>query len=108
MGSLIARAYTKQYDSGLDMLILSGSPSENPMLGLGKCVAHLEKFIFGDRHKKPSDRISFLRGDLPDGLPGKRTGMPGSVLTGMFIWNMNVHRNVDLYLRMTRTLRCLN
>ncbi|WP_411337887.1 alpha/beta fold hydrolase [Ruminococcus gauvreauii] len=58
MGSLIARAYTKQYDSGLDMLILSGSPSENPMLGLGKCVAHLEKFIFGDRHK--SCLIEFL------------------------------------------------
>lgn len=58
MGSLIARAYTKRYDSELDLLILFGSPSENTALGLGKCLARLEKLIFGDRHR--SRLIEFL------------------------------------------------
>ena len=52
MGSLIARAYTKQYDSGLDMLILSGSPSENPDAGTGKMCGSFGKiYIWGPPQK---------------------------------------------------------
>lgn len=35
MGSLIARAYIKKYDADVDLLILSGSPSENHMARAG-------------------------------------------------------------------------
>lgn len=38
MGSLIARAYTKKYDEDIDMLVLSGSPSENKLAGLCKGI----------------------------------------------------------------------
>lgn len=51
MGSLAVRAYTAKHDDKIDMLIVSGSPSENPMRGLGETVAKVEKAIFGPRHK---------------------------------------------------------
>lgn len=41
MGALVARAYAKRYDDTLDLLILSGSPSDNPAKGIGKWVAGL-------------------------------------------------------------------
>ena len=39
MGSLVVRSYLKRYDSTIDRLIVSGSPSDNPAKGAGKVLA---------------------------------------------------------------------
>lgn len=51
MGSLAVRAYMKQYDDLVSMLIVCGSPSKNPLLGLGKSIASVEGKLLGKRHK---------------------------------------------------------
>lgn len=50
MGSLIARTYLKKYDAELQALILSGSPSKNRALPVGKCVDRVQKLICGSMH----------------------------------------------------------
>lgn len=60
MGSLGARAFTKEYDDMIDALIISGSPSKNPALGAGTMVAKLQKTILGGKHPaKLLEKISF-------------------------------------------------
>lgn len=60
MGSLVVRMYTKKYDSELDMLIVCGSPSKNPMLAAGEKIAAIQKKFLGDRHKsKALEAASF-------------------------------------------------
>lgn len=49
MGSLVARAYLKRNDRVIDGLILSGSPSNNPMSRLGILLAKVASFIQGER-----------------------------------------------------------
>ena len=51
MGTLAARSYIKRYDDEIDLLILSGSPSKNPALFLGRAVAYIQKISLGGRHK---------------------------------------------------------
>lgn len=51
MGTLAARGYIKKYDHQIDMVILSGSPSKNPALSLGKSIARIEKAGRGERHR---------------------------------------------------------
>lgn len=45
MGSMAARVYLKQYDSELAGMILSGSPSENRLAGVGIVLARLQAFL---------------------------------------------------------------
>ncbi len=51
MGSLIARAYTKKYDYMLDGLIICGSPSKRPFLGVAIAVVRMMQRIFHDRYR---------------------------------------------------------
>lgn len=51
MGSMAARTYLKEHDQAIDLLILTGSPSRNPGLFLGKAIANMQKIIHGGKHK---------------------------------------------------------
>ena len=51
MGSFIARSLAKRYDSDIDGLILTGSPSYNPAIGLVRLLASLIKRLKGERHR---------------------------------------------------------
>lgn len=60
MGSLAVRAYAADHDNCIDMLIVCGSPSNNPARGFGVVVAKAEKLILGGRHKsKLLEMLSF-------------------------------------------------
>lgn len=60
MGSLIVRSYLKRYDSTIDRLIVSGSPSDNPAKGAGKALAKTLQGVMGPRHRsKLLHKISF-------------------------------------------------
>lgn len=60
MGSLIVRSYIKRYDSSIDCLIVSGSPSDNPAKGAGKALAKALQFLLGPRHRSGLlQKISF-------------------------------------------------
>lgn len=39
MGSMVVRSFAKRYDDCIDTLFVSGSPSDNPMKGIGKFLA---------------------------------------------------------------------
>lgn len=45
MGSLLSRGYLKLYAYELDVLILSGSPAYNPLIGVGKTLAQILKIL---------------------------------------------------------------
>lgn len=51
MGSLAVRAFTAKHDDCIDMLIVCGTPANNPARPVGKLVAHVEKAVLGARHK---------------------------------------------------------
>lgn len=51
MGSLAVRAFARQHDDMIDMLIVCGSPSYNAARGLGVAIAKTEKKLFGAKHK---------------------------------------------------------
>ena len=51
MGSLAVRAFASRYDDHIDMLIVSGSPSDNPARGLGEMLAKADSRFFGPRHR---------------------------------------------------------
>lgn len=51
MGSLAVRAYTAGHDEQIDMLIVSGSPSENLARAAGELLARIEGRLLGMRHK---------------------------------------------------------
>lgn len=53
MGSLIARAYMKKYSRDVDAVILSGSPSDNPMAGIGKKLIRVMAAFRGWRYRSP-------------------------------------------------------
>lgn len=60
MGSLAVRAFTRRYDDCIDMLIVCGSPSNNPARSLGTAIAHMEKAVRGPRHRsKLLETMSF-------------------------------------------------
>ena len=60
MGSLAARVFAKRFDFFLDGLILSGSPSKNPLLPAGKGIAWLEGKVRGaDHHSRLLEALSF-------------------------------------------------
>lgn len=51
MGSLAVRAFTRDHDDCMDMLIVCGSPSNNKARALGNAIAHVEGAVFGPAHK---------------------------------------------------------
>lgn len=51
MGSLAVRAFAKQYDDLIDMLIVCGSPSRNRLVFFGELIARMQKMIFGGRYR---------------------------------------------------------
>lgn len=53
MGSLIVRSYCKIYDISIDGLIVCGSPSANPMVGVGKFLASSVTLFKGKRFRSP-------------------------------------------------------
>ena len=53
MGSLIVRTYLKKYSKEIDALIVSGSPSKNPMAGLGKRLIHFMAMFRGWHYRSP-------------------------------------------------------
>lgn len=53
MGSLIARTYLKKYSREVDAVILSGSPSNNPMTGLGKALTNFLAMFRGWHYRSP-------------------------------------------------------
>lgn len=60
MGSLAVRAFAAEHDQDIDMLIVCGSPSENPARAFGAFLAKTEKRIFGARHQsKLIEALSF-------------------------------------------------
>lgn len=53
MGTLIARTYIKQHDDMIDCLILSGSPSDNKMAGMGKLLIRFLALFNGWDYRSP-------------------------------------------------------
>lgn len=51
MGSLAVRAFAREHDDRMDMLIICGSPSKNSARPLGEALAHAESAVFGSTHK---------------------------------------------------------
>lgn len=60
MGSMVARSYAKRYDSTIDTLIVCGSPSRNPAVGLARLLARLCTLLAGG-HSRPQllQRLTF-------------------------------------------------
>ena len=48
MGALLARAYTKKYDEDIDMLVLLGCPSANPLRHMGVAVTEFMSLFIDD------------------------------------------------------------
>lgn len=51
MGSLVVRKYIKKYDEEIDKLIVCGSPSKNPLVGVALLLVALGKTFKGDKHR---------------------------------------------------------
>lgn len=51
MGSMAARAFVRKYDAEVDGLIVCGSPSDNPVKGVGKLLAKFIGTIKGHHHR---------------------------------------------------------
>ena len=66
MGSLVVRCYCKQYDDAIDGLIVCGSPSANPAVGLAKFLALAVRSVNGWRYRSP------LLTSLSTGTYGKK------------------------------------
>lgn len=53
MGSLIVRTYMKKYAREVDAVIISGSPSDNPMAGFGKILIRIMAMFRGWNYRSP-------------------------------------------------------
>ena len=53
MGSLVARAYLKKYSKEVDSVVLSGSPSDNPLAAIGKRLVRFIAFFRGWYYRSP-------------------------------------------------------
>ena len=74
MGSLVARCVAKKYDSDIDMLFVSGSPSDNPAKGIGRFLAKCDGILRG-RHHRPDllQKMSFGAYNKPFADEGYRS-----------------------------------
>lgn len=51
MGSMVVRGVIKRYDNKFDSLIVCGSPSYNPLSGVGASIASLVSLVKGERYR---------------------------------------------------------
>ena len=51
MGSMVVRKYIKKYDSDIDKLIVSGSPSKNQFVDIAILLAKIIKLFKGDKYR---------------------------------------------------------
>lgn len=51
MGSMVVRKYIKKYDKDIDQLIVCGSPSKNPYVGLALMIVKILKVFKGEYHR---------------------------------------------------------
>lgn len=51
MGSMVVRKYIKKYDKEIDQLIVCGSPSKNPLVGLALMIVKMLKGFKGEYHR---------------------------------------------------------
>lgn len=51
MGSMVVRSYAKRFDFTIDTLYVCGSPSQNPIGGLGGLIAGAVGFFRGERYR---------------------------------------------------------
>ena len=51
MGSLVVRTFTKKYDSNINGLIVSGSPSANSAAGVAKFMIRVSELFHGDKYR---------------------------------------------------------
>lgn len=51
MGSMVVRKYIKKYDKDIDQLIVCGSPSKNPYVGLALAIVKTLKIFKGEHHR---------------------------------------------------------
>ena len=58
MGSMVVRCYLREHDDLIDKLIVSGSPSSNPLAGVAVVLAKTVRLFRGQRHR--SKMLSFL------------------------------------------------
>ncbi|MBR2647107.1 MAG: alpha/beta fold hydrolase [Clostridia bacterium] len=58
MGSMIVRCYLREHDELIDRLIVSGSPSKNPLAGTAVLIAKTLSVFKGERHR--SKMLSYL------------------------------------------------
>lgn len=58
MGSLAVRAYLKQHDDAIDGLIISGSPSYNEIIPLGRLLVRFVSLCMGERFR--SKRVQHM------------------------------------------------
>ncbi|MBO5480559.1 MAG: alpha/beta fold hydrolase [Clostridia bacterium] len=73
MGSMIVRCYLHEHDDLIDKLIVCGSPSNNPLAGMGIFVAKFLGFFRGQRHR--SKMLAYLatgKGNM--NFPGESYG----------------------------------
>lgn len=73
MGALLSRAYTKKYDEDIDMLVLLGCPSVNPLRSMGVAIAEFMS-LFIDEHEtsKMLDKLvlgNFNKAYEKEGVP---------------------------------------
>lgn len=78
MGSLIVRAYLKKYSKEVDGVILSGSPSDNPMAGVAKLLIKFLAIFRGWHYRSPFIN-SLVNG--PFERPFKKEGLLNAWLT---------------------------
>lgn len=53
MGSMVVRKYIKKYDKQINSLIVCGSPSKNPFIGLALIVVNILKIFKGEFYRSP-------------------------------------------------------
>lgn len=58
MGSMVVRCYLRDHDDLIDKLVVSGSPSSNPMAGVAVGLAKIIRLFRGQRHR--SKMLAFL------------------------------------------------
>lgn len=51
MGSLAVRKYLKKYDADIEKLVVCGSPSKNPLVGLALAIVAFQRKLKGERHR---------------------------------------------------------
>ena len=63
MGSLIVRCYLQEYDDEIEKLVVCGSPSKNPLCGLGLFLNGTISLFKGERHRSQMMSNIALDGD---------------------------------------------